>query len=142
MTIINLRNGRSIVTDHIVSFQKIGDETRFHLSNGEVVTGDPWSDPAEAFVSVIPAAPGHYAIFAWLGTDGAMHYDKRSIIGWKLCAGGNYPTFIGWSEMDTDYEATIDPTGTVSDSDNNQWASFNEWRRHHEESILATKVAA
>jgi hypothetical protein len=58
MTVINLRNGRSIVTDHIVSFLKIGNETRFHLSNGEVVTGDPWSDPAESFVRVIPAAPG------------------------------------------------------------------------------------
>ena len=43
--------------------------------------------------------------------------------------------------MDTDYEATVDPTGTVSDPDTNQWESFDEWRRYQEESILALKEA-
>lgn len=142
MPTITLKDGRSIPSEQVVMFQTLPNTTEFLLSNGNTISGAPWSEPEGAFFPIIPAAAGHSAIFSRLGSDGKLYYTKRSIVGWKVCKSGNYPMFVGWVDDETGYDATIDPTGTVTDSDGNQWPDYEAWRVEYEEEILSVKVAA
>lgn len=142
MPLITLKDGRNIPSQHIVMFQEHTNATQFLLSDGNTITGDSWTDLDEAFSPAIPATSGHSAIFSRLGSDGKMYYTKRAIVGWKICKSGSYPMFVGWVDDETGYDATIDPTGAVTDSDGNQWPDFEAWRVEYEEEILNARVAA
>ncbi len=142
MPLITFKDGRSIQSEHVVMFQEHTHATQFLLSNGTTISGEPWSEPEEAFFPIIPAAAGHSAIFSRLGSDGKMYYTKRAVVGWKVCKSGNYPMFAGSIEDDTGYEATIDTTGTVTDSDGNQWPDYEAWRAEYEADLTALNEAA
>lgn len=142
MPLITFKDGRKIPSEHVLMFQTFEKTAEFLLSNGSTISGDPWSDIEESFFPIIPAAAGHSAIFSRLGSDGKMYYTKRAIVGWKICKTGSYPMFVGWVDDETGYDATIDPTGTVTDSDGNQWPDFEAWRIEYEAEILSVKAAA
>ncbi|MFS8051604.1 hypothetical protein QD357_02140 [Rhizobium sp. BR 317] len=132
MPIISTKEGLKINSAHVVQFTKLRNgQTRFLLSTGGEQYCETYSDVAELFIPVIKANPGFVAVFAERWGDGTFTYKHRSVIAWRLCPSGNYPIFEGYYG-EGDYEVVIDPSGSVYDSDHNQYATLEDWKKEYE----------
>ncbi|MDX0413926.1 hypothetical protein GOC69_24270 [Sinorhizobium medicae] len=132
MPIITTKEGLNINPAHVIQFTSLRNgKTRLLLSTGGEQICELYSDVAELFIPVIPANPGFIAVFAERWDDGVFTYKHRSVIAWRLCPSGGYPLFEGYGDND-DYAVIIDPAGGIYDSDHNQFASLEDWKREYE----------
>ncbi|TCP87289.1 hypothetical protein C8J31_105151 [Rhizobium sp. PP-CC-2G-626] len=133
MPIITLKDGNRINSDHVLQYQEFPRSTRFLLSDGTVVTGEPYGDPDEKFIPIFPANPGFRAVYAHLKEDGTYRYKEQTVIAWSRAPAGNYPVFQGYEGSEqTDYDVIVEPTGFVYDSDGNQYDSLDAWKAEYE----------
>lgn len=134
MNLISMKCGTFINPEQVVQFttQRNG-ETRFLLSTGAEVTGAVWGaeELPERFIPTFPANPGFIAVSASRQNDGGFRYTQRSVVAWQRTPSGVFPLFEGVND-DNDYDAIIDPTGGVFDSDANMFESIEEWKREFE----------
>ncbi len=143
MPIISTKEGININSDHVVQFTTLRNgQTKFLLSTGGEQICEAYSDVSEHFIPVIPANPGFIAVFADRWEDGVFTYKRRSVIAWRVCPSGNYPIFEGYGDNE-DFAVIIDPAGGVFDSDHNQFASLEDWKKEFEaeQNEIAARVA-
>ncbi|KQR77597.1 hypothetical protein [Rhizobium sp. Leaf341] len=141
MTIIALKDGRYVSSDHVLSYQTFSHETRFHMSDGSVVSGNPHGDLYPCFTSAIPALPGFRAIYA-IRLDDGWKYVERTVIAWCHTDSGNWPLFAGYLDDGlTEYEAICEPSGKVFDGEGDQFDSLDAWKAFFEEHNLVSELA-
>ncbi len=142
MPAIFTTEGLTINSEHVVQHQHIRSGlTKILLSTGGEQTVEVVGDIEEAFYPVVPANPGHAAVFVdqW---QNEFHYRIRSIIAWRVCPGGNFPFFATDGDHLDNYEALIDPLGGVSDDEGNTGMTLDEWKRAFEARVLAGQKEA
>ncbi|SES05899.1 hypothetical protein [Rhizobium sp. NFR03] len=146
MPIITLKDGTRINSAHVLKYQSLANRsTRFLLSDGTVVTGEPYGDPDEKFISTFPANAGFKAVYALPQKDGTFIYIERAVIAWMKAPAGNYPVFQGYEgDALPDYEVIVEPSGKVFDGDGDQFDSLDAWRSFYEEQnpVCESVVAA
>ncbi|WP_421366975.1 hypothetical protein [Agrobacterium tumefaciens] len=142
MPAIFTTEGTAINSEHVVKYTELRNgQTRFLLSTGDVETAEVVGDIEDAFYPIVPANPGHAAVFVdqW---EGEFHYRIRSIIAWRVCPGGNFPFFATDGDHLDNYEALIDPLGGVSDDEGNTGMTLVEWKGAFESRVLAGQKEA
>lgn len=142
MPAIFTTEGTTINSDHVVKYsEQRNGQTRFLLTTGDVETAEVVGDIEDAFYPIVPANPGHAAVFVdqW---QNEFHYRIRSIIAWRVCPGGNFPFFATDGDHLDNYEALIDPLGGVSDDEGNTGMTLDEWKRAFEARVLAGQKEA
>ncbi|MCD7109728.1 hypothetical protein LRX75_11835 [Rhizobium sp. DKSPLA3] len=133
MTIIALKDGRYVNSDHVLSYRTFSHETRFHMSDGSDVSGDPHDELYPCFHTILPALPGFRAIYALKSADG-RRYVERTVIAWRHTDSGNWPLFQGYTEDDMmEYVAIVEPSGKVFDDEGYQFETLEAWRTFFEE---------
>ena len=136
MPAIFTTEGLTINSDHVVQHQQLRNGlTKILLSTGGEQTVDVVGDIDDYFFPIVPANPGHAAVFVdqW---EGEFHYRIRSIIAWRVCPGGNFPLFATDGDHLDNYEALIDPLGGVSDDEGNTGMTLAEWKKAFESRVL------
>ncbi|MXN45906.1 hypothetical protein GR138_11945 [Shinella kummerowiae] len=145
MRLITTKDGLTINPEHVVQFTTLRNgQTKILLSTGGEQYVEAYGDDLrDLFIPVVNANPGFQAVFVDRLIDGTFHYQRRSVIAWRLCPGGNYPIFQGYNQDADDYLVMIDPAGGVFDSDHNMWPTLEDWRKEYEaeQSEIAASVA-
>lgn len=121
MSLIRLEDGDLINTQNVVKLTKLrGKNYKFLDTNGEVHIGET-HEPEEKFWPILPAAAGYVAIYP--EDDGSIRL--RTVIGWRVCPGGNFALVEGSELNDYEYQAIRQPDGSVIDFDGNIFGSID-----------------
>ncbi|XUY27805.1 hypothetical protein RMR21_005460 [Agrobacterium sp. rho-8.1] len=129
--------GLTINSEHVVQHQHLRNGlTRILLSTGGDQTVEVVGDIEDNFYPIVPANPGHAAVFVDY-YQGEFYYRIRSIIAWRVCPSGNFPFFATDGDLLDNYEALIDPLGGVSDDEGNTGLTLDEWKVAFEARTLA-----
>ncbi|MER9883119.1 hypothetical protein [Mesorhizobium sp. M0118] len=121
MSLIQLEDGDLINTDNVIKFTKLrGDIYKFlDVNGGEHVGTANW--PEEKFWPVLPAAAGYMAIFS--DDEGSLRC--RTVVGWRVCPGGNFAIVEGGETGEYTYSAILQPDGSVIDIDGNVFGGID-----------------